>query len=114
MEVRAQTTQKNENVNENMEFQVDLTINPNDALAWRVKRNNKIIIVVNVYWLKEDFQKIIEDIHRAVVHEILHEFLGLEDEGKVETLEKLLLPTGGEGYEGQSKHHRQGSPGARG
>jgi len=75
------------------QFEVDLTVNPNDALAWRIRRKGKVIIVVNVYWLKEEPRKIAEDIHKAVVHEILHEILGTEDEETVEKAEKLLIPS---------------------
>jgi len=73
------------------EYTLDLTIRTDDALAWREVRDGKKYIVVNVAWLNIDVERIAYEIHRAVVHEILHEVMGTECEEVVNTAEKLLL-----------------------
>ena len=73
------------------EYEVDLTISLDDALAWREVRNGRKVIVVNVAWLNLKLDRIVEEIHRAVVHEILHEVMETENEEIVEKAEKLIL-----------------------
>lgn len=48
-------------------------------------------IVINVAWLNLDFERIVEEIVRAVFHEIMHEVLGTEDEEPVVMCEKAVF-----------------------
>ena len=72
------------------DYIIDFTLNGRDALAWREQRGNKRTIVVNVIWLNEEFNKLVKDIDRAIVHEILHDIMQTENEKLVEKAERLL------------------------
>jgi len=82
-------------------YEIEVAVTDKDALAWRIKRKNKVAIVINLYWFKENynredkFEKLVEDINSAIIHEMLHEEVGTENEYIIEKLEKLLVRKSG-------------------
>jgi len=88
-------------VKEGEKYEIDVALTDKDAEAWRIKKKNKVVIVLNLYWYKDDynredkFEKLVEDINSAIIHEILHEEVGTENEYIIEKLEKLLVKQNG-------------------